>query len=311
MSDKNVLQDLFSQQNLDYLNQVPYNVARQTLYCAAELFDSPFFEQCHDSVVYRHVVATDKVSPSPVELWARTVHDYHIRLAMHSFLRGYERNKVVGIMGGHQLKRSDPMYRLVVTVAKSLTEQGYLMISGGGPGAMEATHLGAWLAGRPAPDVDVALSILGVAQCYADDGWLESSLDVISRLPQLYDFQSLSVPTWFYGHEPPTAFATHIAKFFDNSVREDTILTEAYGGLVFMPGSAGTLQEIFQEAVQDHYVSLGYPSPMIFVGSDFWQNKIPVYPFMTRMLQTGQYKNLLLTLADSAPEVIKAVVEFA
>ena len=63
-------------------------------------------------------------------------------------------------------------------------------------------------------------------------------------------YVSLGIPTWLYGHEPSTPFATHIAKYFVNSVREDTILTVAYGGIIFTPGSAGTLQEIFQEAVQ-------------------------------------------------------------
>ena len=99
-----------------------------------------------------------------------------------------------------------------------------------------------------------------------------------------------------------------IAKLFENSIREDTLLTEAYGGLIFMEGSAGTLQEIFQEAVQNHYVSLGYPSPMIFVGKQFWTEEVPVVPFMQHMLDNGRYKNLLLHVADSVDEIVESII---
>ena len=51
---------------------------------------------------------------------------------------------------------------------------------------------------------------------------------------------SLAVPTWFYGHEPSNLFASHIAKYFSNSIREDTLLAVALYGIVFAPGSAGT-----------------------------------------------------------------------
>ena len=44
-------------------------------------------------------------------------------------------------MGGHSILRSDAMYLQVVRLSKMLTEEGYLMLSGGGPGAMEATHV--------------------------------------------------------------------------------------------------------------------------------------------------------------------------
>ena len=107
---------------------------------------------------------------------------------------------------------------------------------------------------------------------------------------------SLGIPTWLYGHEPSTPFATHIAKFFENSLREDNILTLAFGGTIYAPGSAGTLQEIFQEAVQNHYLSFGFSSPMIFLGKQFWTEEIPVYPLVEQLMETGKYKNLLLTL---------------
>ena len=174
---------------------------------------------------------------------------------------------------------------------------------------MEATHLGAWMAGRTPEEVDDALTILAQSPGFNDNGWLSTAFEVIDRYPQA-TYQSLGIPTWLYGHEPATPFATHIAKFFDNSIREDSIVTVAYGGIIYTPGSAGTLQEIFQEAVQNHYLSFGYASPMIFLGRKFWDEEVPVYPFIEHMVNTGKYKNLILTLTDEANDVIQALLQF-
>ena len=123
-------------------------------------------------------------------------------------------------------------------------------------------------------------------------------------------YVSLGVPTWLYGHEPATPFATHIAKYFDNSTREDTILTMSKGGVIFSPGSAGTMQEIFQDAVQNHYLSFGYASPMIFLGKDFWTEEMPVYRLMQYLIDKGKYNNLKLSLTDSINETVRIISRF-
>ena len=129
------------------------------------------------------------------------------------------------------------------------------------------------------------------------------------RYPQT-QYVSLGIPTWLYGHEPSTPFATHIAKYFVNSVREDTILTVAFGGIIYTPGSAGTLQEIFQNAVQNHYLTFGFASPMIFMGRRFWTDDVPVYPMIQQMEEKGRYKNLLLTLTDDPAEIEQVLKDF-
>lgn len=149
-----------------------------------------------------------------------------------------------------------------------------------------------------------------IAPSYRDDGWLRTAFQVMKQYPQ-GEYVSLGIPTWLYGHEPSTPFATHIAKFFENSIREDNILTLAFGGTIYAPGSAGTLQEIFQEAVQDHYLSYGYASPMIFLGKRFWTEEIPVYPLLQHLMATGKYKNLLLTLTDDIDEAVDILQQFS
>ena len=308
--------NLFSPKAMDYLKAVPFNVNRATLYSADELYagydpqNEATFETCYDTKVYRHFIATGKQAQTVEESLARALHDHCIHVALDQFFKEHNSRLCVGIMGGHALLRTDPMYRKVVLLSKRLTEQGFIMLSGGGPGAMEATHLGAWLAGRTEQEVDAAIDILKVAPSFNDKGWLATSFEVMKRYPRVGDYVSLGIPTYLYGHEPSAPFATHIAKFFENSIREDLILTVAFGGIIYTPGSAGTMQEIFQDAVQNHYLSFGYASPMIFLGTEFWTKEMPVYPFLEELVALGKYKNLQLTLTDDFDVIVEKLVEF-
>ena len=157
--------------------------------------------------------------------------------------------------------------------------------------------------------MDEAIELLRVAPSFRDEGWLATAFEVRRRWPQ-EKYESLGVPTWLYGHEPATPFATHIAKYFDNSIREDGILTIAKGGIIYSPGSAGTLQEIFQDAVQNHYLSFGYASPMVFLDSDYWTTQMPVYPLLEELLSKGRYKNLILSIADNEDDIITEIRKF-
>ena len=306
--------EFFAQRNLvDYLREVPFNVTPPGLYCAPSLYGEMMKDCqckcCYDMEVYQHFLSKGKHPEDEMEMLARALHDFAIGHYLDEFLNGYDPRQVVGVMGGHGVLRTSAEYRQVVELSKELTERDTLMVTGGGPGVMEATHLGAWMAGRPMAEVDEALKILSEAPGFKDEGWLQTAFEVIRRYPQ-ERYHSLGIPTWLYGHEPSAAFATDIAKYFDNSIRENTILTVAFGGIVFTPGSAGTMQEVFQEAVQNHYLSFGYASPMVFLGRKFWTEDIPVYPFLEQMMQEGRYKNLQLKLTDSSHEVVEELLRF-
>lgn len=298
---------------MDYLREVPFNVTPPGLYCAPSLYGEMMKDCqckcCYDMEVYQHFLSKGKHTDDEMEMLARALHDFAIGHYLDEFLNGYDPRQVVGVMGGHGVLRTSAEYRQVVELSKELTERETLMVTGGGPGVMEATHLGAWMAGRPMAEVDEALKILSEAPGFKDEGWLQTAFEVIRRYPQ-ERYHSLGIPTWLYGHEPSAAFATDIAKYFDNSIRENTILTVAFGGIVFTPGSAGTMQEVFQEAVQNHYLSFGYASPMVFLGRKFWTEDIPVYPFLEQMMQEGRYKNLQLKLTDSSHEVVEELLRF-
>ncbi|MBR5041846.1 MAG: hypothetical protein IKX67_01260 [Bacteroidales bacterium] len=293
-----------------------YSTFRGKLYTSAELYEGydpeheESFATCFDTRVYNDFIEKGKQCNEIRETLGRTLHDRAIEDAMADFLSRYGERQVVAIMGGHAIKRTDAEYRKVVFISKALTEKGKLMASGGGPGAMEATHLGAWMAGRPSEEVDEALSIMAEAPTFRDPGWLRTAFEVKSRFPQSR-YRSLGIPTWFYGHEPATPFATDIAKYFQNSMREDILLTIAKGGIIYTPGSAGTLQEIFQDAAQNHYKTVGLSSPMVFLGKDFFSREVPVYPLLETLMANGRYTDLLLTITDSQDEAVEAIMSFS
>ena len=269
-----------------YLEGVPYDVTRHELYSAEELYrgysadNDDTFATCYDTLTYDHFVKTGKHGSEVLESLARALHDHGINVALDEFFKMRDNRLCIGIMGGHAVLRTDEMFRKVVFLCKRLTEEGFIMLSGGGPGAMEATHLGAWMAGRTAEEVDDALSMLLPAPSFRDKGWLSSAFAVRSKYPQ-QSYVSLGIPTWLYGR-----------------------------GIVYTPGSAGTLQEIFQDAVQNHYLTFGFASPMIFMGSRFWSEEMPVYPFLQGMMETGKYKNLLLSITDEQEEIVALLREF-
>ncbi|MCH2045264.1 MAG: LOG family protein [Saprospiraceae bacterium] len=303
---------LFPKLNVPYKIYLNKLYSREDLYNGFEYNQPETYQKTLDYQIYQHYLKTGKGEPQSIqETLARRLHDHAVTDALHDYMNAWgEAHKIVAIMGGHSLLRTDPHYRIVAYIAKKLSEEGYLMISGGGPGAMEATHLGTWLAGRDENDFQQALEMLAKAPSYKHKDWLATSFHVIEKFPQTKGYTSIGIPTWLYGHEPPSPFATHIAKYFANSVREEGLLAIAKGGIVFAPGSAGTIQEIFQDATQNHYKSYGLSSPMVFLGKDYWQKDRPIYPLLLNLLEQDKYQNLLLSIGDTVEEIVSNIKAF-
>ncbi|MCP3102350.1 hypothetical protein LZ198_26105 [Myxococcus sp. K15C18031901] len=303
------------------ISGLPYHPYRGALYTPEELYAGfdparpESYADTPDARVYQHWAAHGRgTPPTLLEALAQRLHDHAITDAVDDLLAASgPLRKVVAIMGGHSMKRGASDYREVALLSRELTHAGFFLVSGGGPGAMEATHVGAWFARRSEAELDAALGMLARAPSYTDREWLARAFDVRAAFPlgpgDLPACASLGIPTWHYGHEPPNPFATHIAKYFANSVREDGLLTIARGGIVYAPGSAGTIQEIFQDACQNHYNSVGVISPMIFLGREFWTQTRPVYPLLAQLAQGQDYARYLL-LTDSREDVMRALVEY-
>jgi len=294
---------------------VPYLMYPNCLYNKDSLYNNydrnnpGTYDKTYDKIVYDHYLKTGKESDDIKETLARRLHDHGITDSLQEFIQQYDEKQLVAIMGGHALERGPGQYTQVAEISKILSEKGYLMLSGGGPGAMEATHLGAWFAFQPLEEMHKAIGVLSNAPLYKDKGWLPAAFEVIEKYP-LPGRESLGIPTWLYGHEPPTPFATHIAKYFANSVREEGLLAIAKGGIIFAPGSAGTLQEIFQEITQNHYKSFGYASPMVFLDKFYWTKSRPVFPLIKLMSERGDLENLDLGLYDDTAEIVGHIERF-
>jgi predicted Rossmann-fold nucleotide-binding protein len=78
-------------------------------------------------------------------------------------------------------------------------------------------------------------------------------------------------------------FATWIAKYFANSIREAVLLARCNGGIIFLPGAAGTVQEIFQDACDNYYAADAAVTPMVLVGRRHWEEELPVRPLLAAL----------------------------
>ena len=301
-----------------------FETHRSKLYSPEELFlgfdleDEDGYHHTYDYQIYRQYLDQGKDNPSSIQTsLLRRLHDHSITDAIREAIAG---RKVVAVMGGHGMERQDPYYLKVARLSRILTQKGFLMVSGGGPGAMEATHLGAYFAARPEADLLAAIDQLKQRPLgalpgkeYADKDWLHRAWRIKEAYPipegQEQASMSIGVPTWLYGHEPPALFATHIAKYFANSVREEGLLAIAKHGVIFAPGSAGTIQEIFMDATQNHYGSMGYISPMILFGRHWWTVEKPLWSFLQTVSRDQEYGELLCLLDDEA-EIVQRIVTY-
>ena len=243
-----------------------------------------------------------------LDAFAKRVHDSCITEAINQTL-GSINKCICAIMGGHNLARGTEQYYAAAKISRALTRAGLLCISGGGPGAMEACNLGVWFSERSEDELEEAIQMLSKAPLYTDEFWLSVAFQVRARFPlENPEIVSFGIPTFYYGHEPPNVFQTHVAKYFANSIREDALLSVAFNGIIYFEGSAGTVSEVFADACQNHYEIYG-ASPMIFYGTEFWTRKLPAYELLKIMSDGKPYHNLV-SLCNNPEEVVDTLLEY-
>lgn len=153
---------------------------------------------------------------------------------MGEFVNGFERMSSIGpcvtIFGSARTKPDDKYYKLAVRIAQKITHHGYGIITGGGPGIMEAGNKGAHLAGGTSVGLNIDLPFEQHDNPYIDG---DKSLD--------FDY------------------------FFVRKV----MFVKYSQGFVVMPGGFGTLDELF-EAITLIQTNKIDKFPIILVGSEFW-----------------------------------------
>ena len=157
---------------------------------------------------------------------------------MSEFVNGYEKlsaiEPCISIFGSARTPKEHPTYQLTVEIAKAIAHSGYGIISGGGPGIMEAANKGA----KEANGVSVGLNISLPREQY-DNPYIDQD--------KLIDFQ------YFF-------------------VRKVMFVKYAQG-FVVMPGGLGTLDELFEALtlIQTEKVT---KFPVILVGRSYWKGLV-------------------------------------
>ncbi|ADU05724.1 hypothetical protein ML5_0171 [Micromonospora sp. L5] len=313
---------------------LPYPTQPSHLYTADELaagFAEGGFAGMYDTRVYAHFRAHGGALPDVREALGQRLHDHGVDNALadatRSWLAAHGPQSVVGVMGGHAVPRGSVAYRMAAVLGWELARADRLVVTGGGPGVMEAANLGAFLAAWPAEELSAAIDVLAVAPDFTDhDRYTAAALAVRKRYADGPSLPSprpsapgtgwarsggLAIPTWLYGHEPANLFAGRIAKYFSNAIREDTILRLARGGIVFAPGKAGTVQEVFQAATKTFYGTDGASGAYVFLDRTYWTTELPVESLLRPLFAASPFGDLSHTihLTDDVRDAVRVLVQ--
>lgn len=153
---------------------------------------------------------------------------------MAEFVEGFSALSKLGpcvsIFGSARVKPNTPYYRLAKSVAKEFAKAGYGVISGGGPGVMEAANRGAREAASPSAGLAIDLPFEEKANPYIDP-------DKLIRFKHFY-------------------------------VRKVMFMKYAQGFIV-LPGGFGTMDEMFEAItlIQTRKIT---PFPVVLMGREYW-----------------------------------------
>lgn len=195
---------------------------------------------------------------------------------MGEFVHGYEKMNRIGpcvsIFGSARTKPDHKYYKLAESIAKKITENGYGVITGGGPGIMEAGNKGAHLGGGTSVGLNISLPFEQHDNPYIDS---DKSID--------FDY------------------------FFVRKV----MFVKYSQGFIVMPGGFGTLDEFFEALtlIQTDKID---KFPLILVGTEYWSGLLEwIKEHLLDSSNNISPKDLdLVHLVDTEEEVITILNEF-
>ncbi|HOW24844.1 MAG TPA: TIGR00730 family Rossman fold protein [Bacteroidales bacterium] len=177
----------------------------------------------------------------------------------------------VSIFGSARAKPSDKYYRLAEEIAYLLTKQGFGIITGGGPGIMEAANKGAHFAGGKSVGLNIELPFEQIPNQFID----------------------------------PDKFLS-----FNHFFVRKVMFVKYAQGYIVMPGGLGTLDELFEAVtlIQTHKM---VRFPVILVGMEYWGGLISwlrTRPLAESKINAEDME--IFRLVDTAEDAVKEIVDF-
>src|SRR5690554_1051335 len=151
----------------------PIDTYRARLYEPRELYDAEPYQNTFDA----HAYAWSQQRRTRDLALAQALHDHSLDGALTDWVR---ERQVVGIMGGHRMLRGAVDFAGTARLAHRLGTT-YTIATGGGPGAMEAGNLGAYLSHLPDAALTDALALLAAQPSFRPDidAWARSAFGVL------------------------------------------------------------------------------------------------------------------------------------
>ena len=194
---------------------------------------------------------------------------------MSEFVEGFEKMAKIGpcvtIFGSARVKPSNQYYKMAEEIAVRLVQQGYGVITGGGPGIMEAGNKGANKAGGKSVGLNIYLPHEQKGNIYIDADKLIT-----------FDY------------------------FFVRKV----IFVKYSQGFIVMPGGFGTLDELSEALTLIQTKKIGR-FPIVMVGKKFWSGVIDWFKKVLVAEKMINQEDLdLFNLVDTPEEAVEVIDEF-
>ena len=195
---------------------------------------------------------------------------------MSEFVDGFERMAKIGpcvsIFGSARTKPENPYYLLAEEIAYKLTLEGYGVITGGGPGIMEAANKGAKKGNGKSVGLNIELPFEQKPNDYVDR---DKSIDF----------------NYFF-------------------VRK-TIFLKYSQGFIALPGGFGTLDELFEALTLVQTSKIG-EFPVVLVGRKYWQGMLEWVKSVMMEEEHNVNKEDLerVHVVDTADEAVKVITDF-
>ena len=190
-------------------------------------------------------------------------------------VEGFEKLAKIGpcvsIFGSARTETDDKYYQMAEDIAYKLTQNGYGVITGGGPGIMEAANKGAKKGGGKSVGINIALPF--------------------EQEPNKYiDSDKLITFNYFF-------------------IRKVMFVKYAQGFIV-LPGGYGTLDELFEALTLIQTKKIG-EFPIVLVGSEYWGGIVDwIVDVMLNKKNISPEDMNLFTVVDSADEAVKIIIDF-